>query len=150
MKLNFVLNGHSVQFEVAPGEYLADTLRSNHVLSVKKACDEAVCGACTVLLDGRPVLSCSYLSVRAEGKHVTTVEAIQTEVDQISDFFSSEGADQCGFCNTGLALTIYALQKEIPHATDEQIKHFVVGNLCRCTGYQAQFLAIKHYLEAQK
>lgn len=150
MKVNFVLNGQPIQFEVAPGEYLADTLRSNHVLSVKKACDEAVCGACTVLLDGRPVLSCSYLSARAEGKHVTTVEAIQAEVDQISDFFSEEGADQCGFCNTGLALTIYALQKDLPKATDEQIKHFVVGNLCRCSGYQAQFLAIKKYLEAHK
>lgn len=150
MKVNFVLNGRPISCEVSPGEYLADTLRFNHVLSVKKACDEAACGACTVLLDGRPILSCSFLTARVEGRHVTTVEAIQAEVDVISDFFSDEGADQCGFCNTGLALTIYALQKEIPHPTDEQIKHFVVGNLCRCTGYQAQFLAIKHYLEAQK
>ena len=81
---------------------------------------------------------------------MTTVEAIQDEVNQISDFFSDEGADQCGFCNTGLALTIYALQKEMPNASDDEIRHFVAGNLCRCSGYQAQFLAIKHYLEAHK
>lgn len=137
-------------FDIAPGEYLADTLRANHILSVKKACDESACGACTVLVDGRPILSCSYLSARVEGRSVTTVEAIQDEVNQISDFFSDEGADQCGFCNTGLALTIYALQKEMPNASDDEIRHFVAGNLCRCSGYQAQFLAIKHYLEAHK
>lgn len=150
MRVNFVLNGRNVIFDIAPGEYLADTLRANHILSVKKACDEAACGACTVLVDGRPILSCSYLSARVEGRSVTTVEAIQDEVNQISDFFSDEGADQCGFCNTGLALTIYALQKEMPNASDDEIRHFVAGNLCRCSGYQAQFLAIKHYLEAHK
>lgn len=150
MRVNFILNGRNVIFDIAPGEYLADTLRANHILSVKKACDESACGACTVLVDGRPILSCSYLSARVEGRSVTTVEAIQDEVNQISDFFSDEGADQCGFCNTGLALTIYALQKEMPNAGDEEIRHFVAGNLCRCSGYQAQFLAIKHYLEAHK
>jgi carbon-monoxide dehydrogenase small subunit len=150
MRVNFVLNGRNVIFDIAPGEYLADTLRANHILSVKKACDESACGACTVLVDGRPILSCSYLSARVEGRSVTTVEAIQDEVDQISNFFSDEGADQCGFCNTGLALTIYALQKEMPNASDDEIRHFVAGNLCRCSGYQAQFLAIKHYLEAHK
>ncbi|HOC80297.1 MAG TPA: 2Fe-2S iron-sulfur cluster-binding protein [Bacilli bacterium] len=150
MRVNFVLNGRNVIFDIAPGEYLADTLRANHILSVKKACDESACGACTVLVDGRPILSCSYLSARVEGRSVTTVEAIQDEVNQISDFFSDEGADQCGFCNTGLALTIYALQKEMPNASDDEIRHFVAGNLCRCSGYQAQFLAIKHYLEAHR
>ncbi len=150
MRVNFVLNGRNVIFDIAPGEYLADTLRANHILSVKKACDESACGACTVLVDGRPILSCSYLSARVEGRSVTTVETIQDEVNQISDFFSDEGADQCGFCNTGLALTIYALQKEMPNASDDEIRHFVAGNLCRCSGYQAQFLAIKHYLEAHR
>jgi len=147
MKVQFVLNNRHVAFEVDPGEYLADTLRANHVTSVKKACDESACGACTVLLDGRPVLSCSLLTARVEGRSVTTVEAIQDEVDKISDYFGEEGADQCGFCNTGLALTIYALKRELVNPTDEDIKKFVVGNLCRCSGYQAQFKAIKHYLE---
>jgi carbon-monoxide dehydrogenase small subunit len=105
---------------------------------------------CTVLLDDKPVLSCSLLTIRAAGRRVTTVEGLQTEVDAIADYFGAEGADQCGFCNTGLALTIYALTKEIPHPSDEQIKHYVVGNLCRCSGYQAQFLAIKRYLEDHK
>ena len=150
MGVHFGINRRNFNFDIAPGEYLADTLRANHILSVKKACDESACGACTVLVDGRPILSCSYLSARVEGRSVTTVEAIQDEVNQISDFFSDEGADQCGFCNTGLALTIYALQKEMPNASDDEIRHFVAGNLCRCSGYQAQFLAIKHYLEAHK
>ena len=150
MKVNFNLNGQNVSYDINPGEYLADTLRSHSILSVKKACDEAACGACTVLLDGRPILSCSYLSARAEGKNVTTVEAVQDDVDEISNFFSDEGADQCGFCNTGLALTILALRNELKNPTDEDIKHFVVGNLCRCSGYQSQFKAIKKYLEAHK
>lgn len=147
MTVNFILNGRKVTIACAPGEYLLDTLRKHHVTSVKKGCDESTCGVCTVLLDDKPVLSCSLLTMRVEGRHVTTVEGIQAEVDAISDYFGHEGADQCGFCNTGLALTIYALTKEMAHPSDEQIRHYVVGNLCRCSGYQAQFLAIKRYLE---
>ncbi|HOJ45198.1 MAG TPA: 2Fe-2S iron-sulfur cluster-binding protein [Bacilli bacterium] len=150
MTVNFILNGRPVAFECAPGEFLLDTLRNHHITSVKKGCDESTCGVCTVLLDNKPVLSCSLLTIRAAGRRVTTVEGLQTEVDAIADYFGEEGADQCGFCNTGLALTIYALTKEIPDPSDEQIKHYVVGNLCRCSGYQAQFLAIKRYLEDHK
>jgi len=150
MKVSFILNGRPVTYDVLPGEYLTDTLRANHLLSVKKACDESACGACTVLLDGHPILSCSYFTARVEGHEVTTVEAIQDEVDKISNYFSDEGADQCGFCNTGLALTIYALKRELKNPTDDEIRKFVVGNLCRCSGYQAQFKAIKHYLEGHK
>jgi aerobic carbon-monoxide dehydrogenase small subunit len=150
VKVNFVLNNRNVVMDVAPGEYLLETLRAHHVTSVKNGCNESSCGACTVLLDGRPVLSCSFLTVRVEGHHVTTVEGVQDEVSRISDFFGDEGADQCGFCNTGLALTIIALKHELQHPTDEDIKNYVVGNLCRCSGYQAQFKAIKRYLRNEK
>lgn len=150
MKVRFILNGNPLTVEVSSGEFLVDTLRRLHILSVKKACDESSCGACTVLVDDKVILSCSYLSVRAEGKTVLTVEGIQEEADKLSDYFSDQGADQCGYCNTGLTLTIHALEKEIKNPTDEDIKNFVVGNLCRCTGYQAQFLAIKNYLEGKK
>jgi carbon-monoxide dehydrogenase small subunit len=150
MKVSFILNGKPLTVDVAPGEYLVDTLRNNHVLSVKKACNESSCGACSVLVDDKVILSCSYLTQRVEGKKVLTVEGIQKEADKLSDYFSDQGADQCGFCNTGLALTIHALRKELKNPTDEDIKNFVVANLCRCTGYQAQFLAIKNYLEAKK
>jgi len=147
MTVKFILNGRPVSYDVAPNEYLLDSLRKHHVTSVKKGCDESTCGVCTVLLDGHPILSCSFLSVRLEGCEVTTVDGLQTEVERIADYFGHEGADQCGFCNPGMALTIYALKRELQNPTDEEIKAYIRGNLCRCSGYQAQFLAIKRYLE---
>jgi len=147
MTVKFILNGRPVSYDVAPNEYLLDSLRKHHVTSVKKGCYESTCGVCTVLLDGHPILSCSFLSVRLEGCEVTTVDGLQTEVERIADYFGHEGADQCGFCNPGMALTIYALKRELQNPTDEEIKAYIRGNLCRCSGYQAQFLAIKRYLE---
>jgi len=146
MKVKLILNNKAKTFEVTPDEYLLDTLRNHHITSVKKGCNQSTCGVCTVLLDGKPILSCSILTVLLAGRHITTVDGIQKEVDLISHYFGDEGADQCGFCNTGLALTIYAMKKELINPTDEEIKKYVVGNLCRCSGYQAQFLAIKKYL----
>lgn len=150
MFVKFILNGSPVSYEVAPNEFLLDVLRRHHVLSVKKGCDESTCGVCTVLMDNRPQLSCSLLAVRAEGHVITTVEGLQAEVERISDYFGHEGADQCGFCNAGMALTIYALSKEYQNPSEEEIKAFVRGNLCRCSGYQAQLVAIKRYLEDHK
>ncbi len=147
MKVKLILNNKNRTFEVTPDEYLLDTLRNNHITSVKKGCNQSTCGVCTVLLDDKPILSCSILTVLLQGRHITTVDGISNEVDKISTYFGEEGADQCGFCNTGLALTIYALKKELINPSDEDIKKYVVGNLCRCSGYQAQFLAIKKYLE---
>jgi len=149
MKVKFNLNGRDREFEGSPNEYLLETLRNNHITSVKNGCNESTCGVCTVLLDGKPVLSCSVLSLKADGHQITTVDGLQKEVEHISEFFGEEGADQCGFCNTGLALTIYALKKEIKNPTDDQIKDYIVGNLCRCSGYHAQFKAIKSYLEVK-
>jgi carbon-monoxide dehydrogenase small subunit len=146
MKVNFILNKHDVTYEIEPSEVLLDSLRKHHLVSVKRGCETSTCGVCTVLLNDKPVLSCSVLTASIEGKHVTTVDGIPEEIEKIAHYFGDEGADQCGFCNAGLALTIYALKKENPHPTDEEIKHYVVGNLCRCSGYQAQFLAIKRYL----
>jgi carbon-monoxide dehydrogenase small subunit len=150
MKVKFNLNDRDREFEISPNEYLLETLRKNHITSVKNGCNESTCGVCTVLMDGKPVLSCSLLSVRADGHKITTVDGLQKEVEHISEFFGDEGADQCGFCNTGMALTIYALKNEIKNPTDDQIKDYIVGNLCRCSGYHAQFKAIKSYLEVEK
>ena len=146
MLVKFKLNGLSVELNVKPGEYLLDSLRNYGVKSVHKGCDGTSCGACTVLVDGKPILSCGYLTARAEGKEVTTVEGIQEEAAKLSEFFSKEGADQCGFCNPGLALLVHSLKATNPHPSDEEIKKYVVGNLCRCTGYQSQVNAIKAYL----
>ncbi len=146
MLIKFLLNGKPFQADVAPNEYLLQTLRAHHVTSVKNGCDESSCGACTVLLDGKPVLACSLLSLRVEGHAITTVEGIPEEISKLSDLFSDEGADQCGFCNTGLALAVYALKHELKNPSDEEIKQYLVGNLCRCSGYQAQFKAIVRYV----
>ena len=150
MELYFNLNGVDVTWNIKESDYFADVLRANRILSTKIACNESACGACTILLDGKPVLSCSLLAVKVQGHKITTVEGIQEEASKISDYFSSEGADQCGFCNAGFALLIHALRLEYKNPTDEQIKKYIVGNLCRCTGYQSQFKAIKHYLEDTK
>jgi aerobic carbon-monoxide dehydrogenase small subunit len=150
MQVNFFLNGLPFTAEVAPNDYLLKTLRDHHVTSVKNGCNESSCGACTVLLDGQPVLSCSLLTLRVEGHHITTVEGIQADINILSDLFSDEGADQCGFCNTGLALTVYALKRELKNPSDEEIKRYLVGNLCRCSGYQAQFKAIVRYVRNEQ
>ena len=146
MKAHFVLNGRNVTYEVRPNEYLLETLRRHHLTSVRAGCETSSCGVCTVLLNGKPVLSCSVLSLSIEGQKITTVDGLQKEIEIIADHFGHEGADQCGFCNTGLALTIYAMKKELNHPTDDEIKHYTVGHLCRCSGYQAQLKAIKTYL----
>lgn len=145
MQVKFILNGFEKEFNVKPGEYLIETLRNNGVKSVKKGCDASVCGACTVLVDDKPVLSCSILTVRVAGHKVTTVEAIQDEASKLSDCFSSEGADQCGYCNAALALMAYSLKKVNPNPTEQELKDYFVSNLCRCTGYQSQQKALKKY-----
>jgi len=149
MELKFYLNGTEVCWNVEPDEYLSQALRRNGILSIRIGCDEAACGSCTVLVDEKPVLSCGVLAMKVEGKHVTTVEGIQEEANRISDFFSDEGADQCSFCSVGFAMIIHALKHEYKNPTDEQIKEFLVGNLCRCTGYHSQFKAVKAYLKAE-
>ena len=150
MVVKFILNGLDVEYVIKPGEYLLDTLRSNGIKSVKKGCDASACGVCTVLVDDKPVLSCSLLTAKVEGHRVTTVEAIQDEAGELSEYFSREGSDQCGYCNAAYALMVHALKKENPHPTDEEIKDYMVGNLCRCTGYQSQQKAIKAYLGGKK
>jgi aerobic carbon-monoxide dehydrogenase small subunit len=146
MRVSFVLNQRTVNYEIEPGDYLLDTLRENHITSVKKACDGSTCGVCTVLMNGKPILACTLLTVRVEGQHIITVEGIYDEVEKISHYFGVEGADQCGFCNPSMALTVYALKKEKKNASEEEIKAYLVGNLCRCTGYVAQHDAIRKYL----
>ncbi|MBN2504267.1 MAG: 2Fe-2S iron-sulfur cluster binding domain-containing protein [Bacilli bacterium] len=146
MKISMMINNDIRQLEVDINEYLVDTLRNAGLLSVRRGCDTTSCGVCTVLLDGKPVPSCSVLTVTANNHSVTTIEGIQEEADKLSDFFGHEGADQCGFCNPALALTVYALKHELTNPTAAEIKHYLAGNLCRCTGYVAQERAICKYL----
>lgn len=147
MKVNFKLNGRNESWHIEDSEYLLDSLRNHNILSVKKGCDTTSCSVCTVLLNGKPVPSCSVLTASIEGKVVTTVEGIEKDAAILSKHMGHEGADQCGFCNPSLALTVYAMRHEIKNPSDQDIKDYFVGNLCRCTGYIGQEKAIKNYLE---
>ncbi len=147
MLIKTIVNNEPKTFVCEPGEYLLDTLRKNNYLSVRRGCDNTSCGVCTVLLNGKPVPSCSVFTASVEGKEITTVEGIQAEAEKLGHFFGSEGADQCGFCNPSLALTVYAMKRELKHPTEQEVREYLVGNLCRCTGYIQQERAIMDYLE---
>ena len=150
MKVKLNINDRIYNVDVKPGEYLLDTLRDNHFKSVKRGCDSSSCGVCTILLDNKPVASCTLLTVKAENHKITTVEGILPEAEKLGKYMGHEGADQCGYCNPSLALTVYALKLENPEAKTKEIKEYLVGNLCRCTGYQSQHTAIQDYLEDNK
>ena len=100
-----------------------------------------------MLLDGVPVLSCSVLAARAAGHQVQTLEGLQQEAEEFVGFIADQGAEQCGFCNPGFVMNTIALLRENPHPTDEEIRAFLAGNLCRCSGYEGQLRGIRNYLD---
>jgi len=140
MKVQFKLNGRAITEEVEDYETLLDFLRETlNVTSVKKGCDEGVCGACTILLNGKPVRSCLLLAVQMREKdEVTTVEGLSKpgELSVIQEAFVEKYGFQCGFCTPGMILTTKALLDVNPRPTVEEIKDQFEGNLCRCTGYE--------------
>ena len=150
MKINFFLNGKKVQEEIAPDLLLLDLLRQKGCYSVKRGCETANCGLCTVHLDGKPVLSCSTLVMKANGKKVTTLEGLKEEAEEFGAFMADQGAEQCGFCSPGFVMNVLAMKKELENPTEDEIKHYLAGNLCRCTGYMSQLRAIKNFLAAKK
>lgn len=150
MEISLILNGRPVTGSVRPGLPLLDFLRERGCYSVKRGCETSNCGACTVLLDGKPVLSCSLLAVRANGRAVTTLEGLQEEAAQFVGFIAAQGADQCGFCNPGMVVNTVALLRENPDPSDGEIKAWLAGNLCRCSGYDSQLRGIRAYLDSRK
>lgn len=150
MNITVMLNGVRRTAEVAPDTSLFDFLRANGCLSVKCGCETSNCGLCTVHLDGKPVLSCSVPAVRADGHTVTTLEGLQEEAARFGAFLADEGAEQCGFCSPGFIMSVLAMEKELTDPTDEEIRQYLAGNLCRCTGYQGQLRAIRKYLAERK
>ena len=150
MNITFWLNGVKRQAEVRPDELLLDFLRKNSCYSVKRGCETANCGLCTVLMDERPVLSCSMLAARADGKRIVTLEGMQEEAKEFGAFMANEGAEQCGFCNPGFIMNALALFREIEYPNEDEIKEYLAGNLCRCSGYEGQLRGIQAFLEWKK
>ena len=137
--VSFTLNGRSQEIEVEPHELLIDVVRDRLGLTgVKRSCDVEVCGACTLLVDGRPVSACTTLAFEVRGRSVLTIEGLAEngKLHPLQQAFIEHGGFQCGFCTPGMILAAKALLDEIPNPTEEQLKHFMHGNLCRCTGYK--------------
>ena len=111
MEIKFWLNGKKIQAEIQADTLLLDLLREKECYSVKRGCETANCGLCTVLLEEKPVLSCSMLAVRVEEKHVVTLEGLQKKAEELGGFLAGEGAEQCGFCNPGFMMNIFAMEK---------------------------------------
>ncbi len=146
MQIEVIINHQLVVLDVQPDDFLVDTLRRHGLYSVRRGCDTACCGLCTIWLDGKPVLSCSTPSFRAAGRHITTIEGLRHEAEEFAQFMAAEGADQCGYCSPGFIMTVLAMKRELVKPAEAEIIHYLTGNLCRCTGYQGQLRAVKKYL----
>ena len=150
MKMDFWLNNVHREAEVQPDTLLLDLLRQMGCFSVKRGCETANCGLCTVLLEGRPVLSCSMLALRIQGKKVVTLEGMEKEAQEFGTFLAGEGAEQCGFCNPGFIMNVFAMLKELQDPDEEQIREYLAGNLCRCSGFVGQTRSILKFLDYKK
>ncbi|MEM2021735.1 MAG: (2Fe-2S)-binding protein [Zestosphaera sp.] len=146
VRIKFKVNGEMKSLEVEPNELLINVLRNRLGLTgIKYVCGIGECGACTVMLDGEPVLSCLMLAVDVDGKEIVTVEGLTTgdELSEVQKAFIDEGAVQCGFCTPGFLIMSEYLLREKPKPTEEEIKEYLRGNLCRCTGYVNIIRAVK-------
>lgn len=150
MRINFWLNGVKKEEEIRPDTLLLDFLRSLGCYSVKRGCETANCGLCTVLVNDKPMLSCSVLAARIDGKKVTTMEGLQAEAEEFGTFLANEGAEQCGFCNPGFIMNALALFRENEYPEEEEIREYLAGNLCRCSGYEGQLRGIQAFLAWKK
>lgn len=146
MQVQIKVNGKLIKDDVSCDLLLIDFLRNHGCYSVKRGCETSNCGLCTVWMDEKPVLSCSILAARANNHSIMTLEGLQEEAKVFADFMANEGAEQCGFCSPGLIMNVLAMEKELKNPSKEEIKNYLAGNLCRCTGYMAQMRAITKYL----
>ena len=151
MQINLMLNGVRVSDDVAPDTLLIDFVRRHGCLSVKRGCETSNCGLCTVFLDDKPVLSCSVLAARADGHKVDHAGGpCRKKLPHYGAFIADQGAEQCGFCNPGFIMNALALFRENPYPSAEEIKEYLSGNLCRCSGYEGQLRGILNFLDWKK
>ena len=149
MKINFILNEKEVSCEISPEMTLLTVLKERlHINSVKRACLQGECGACTVIVDGKAVNSCLVPAALIEGKKVETLEGLGTlkEMHPLQKAFAESGAFQCGFCTSGFIMSAKALLDKNPSPTEEEIRYGLAGNLCRCTGYVKPVEALLRYV----
>ncbi|HET7428232.1 MAG TPA: (2Fe-2S)-binding protein [Gaiellales bacterium] len=141
------VNGIAYPVEIEPGRSLLSVIRTEVGLTgAKEGCDDSECGACMVLLDGRPVNSCSYLALQADGREVTTIEGLtgdDGELHPLQQAFLDQGGVQCGFCTPGMLISAKALLDRTPDPSEEEIRLALSGNLCRCTGYSGIVRAVQ-------
>lgn len=147
MEVKFQLNGKPAAADIEPDCMLLDLLRDMGCYSVKRGCDTTNCGLCTVLVDGKPSLSCAMPAARAEGKEIVTLEGLQEEAEDFGRFLAKEGAEQCGYCSPGFIMNVIAMMRELIDPSIEEIKEYLAGNLCRCSGYEGQMRAIQNYMK---
>ena len=150
MLITINLNGKKIVDDVAPDTLLIDFVRAPGCKSVQRGCETANCGLCTVFMDGTPILSCSMLVARADGHSITTLEGLQDEAAEFGAFIADQGAEQCGFCNPGFIMNALALFREKEYPSEDEIKEYLAGNLCRCTGYEGQLRGIQAFLAWKK
>ncbi|MCI6466681.1 MAG: 2Fe-2S iron-sulfur cluster-binding protein [Faecalicatena sp.] len=150
MEIKMILNGKQTTTEVKADSILLDVLRDLGCHSVKCGCETTNCGLCTVWIDGKSRLSCSILAVSVDGHEITTLEGVKAEAEEFGEFLAKEGAEQCGFCSPGFIMNVLAMVRELDDPDIEEIKEYLAGNLCRCTGYMGQLRAIQKYLQFKK
>ena len=150
MLVDIKLNGKSVKADITADMTLYEFVREHGCYSVKCGCETSNCGLCTVFLNDKPVLSCSVLAARADKCSVTTLEGLQEEASEFVTFIADQGAEQCGFCNPGFIMNVFAMLNEIKDPTEEQIKEYLAGNLCRCSGFVSQTRSILKFLKYKK
>ena len=147
------INGRSYELASEGNEVLLDTLRRELELTgSKRGCDDSSCGACTVLLDGTPMLSCTMLTVSCEGQEITTVEGVSAEgaMAAIQKAYGDWGGAQCGFCTPGFLMTVKHLLANNPDPSEEEVRQALSSNLCRCTGYSQMYQAIRAAIRAEQ
>ncbi len=147
MTIKLFVNDEEKTWDIAPDEFLAETLQKHGYASVKTGCGAGACGVCTVWVDGKPMLSCSALSARMNGRRVTTLEGVEDEARALAQKLLDEGVDQCGYCSPGFIMLVLAMSRELTDPTLEEMKEYLNGNLCRCSGYQGKYRAIERYLK---
>ena len=150
MVVTITLNGKKVEALVKPDTLLIDFVRDHGCYSVKRGCETSNCGLCTVFVNDKPVLSCSMLAARADGKKIVTLEGMQDEAKEFGAFMANEGSEQCGFCNPGFIMNVFAMLQELEDPTEDEIREYLSGNLCRCSGFVGQTRSILKFLDYKK